>query len=590
MRSTRFWLWLALVAGLGSRLVGIDFGLPLHLHPDEPTQVLTAQHMLTGDLNPHFFRYSSLYIYQLFTLDGAAQLVANLTGYKLRSSDYWIIARIFTAGYGTLTIWAVYLLGQTVISDWTGIVAAWVVAFNPEHIRQSHYATVDIAMTFWIVMALMFAVRAFKRDRASWLALSVTMGLAIGTKFSAIVFAAVACTFLIISLYRVETWEQLNKVQRNGAWILIIIGAILGLAISLLPIDLILQLGKQWSTDGALKPEYISLFNNLIWLWRVTAVACVLIGTLGYWNCRVRRVVYVLFYPLPLTFFAVILATVFITSPYILLDLPVAARDILYEYRHMLLGAAAQLSNNDPIRSELFPIGLFPEPLYYVHWWLGQNGLLVTGFGLVGAVFLGRRATRTNAFLLMALLLFGVTLTRAASKADRYALPFVPLLALWIGVAVESLLRTGRWPLLRASLVFALLAIPLISSWNLLQNEFILPNTNWLAYEWLQRRVEPGSTIVREYSTPDIESGTETYRVIVTQSAFEEHTLDEWQRKGVQYIMIGKLRDSYYRPNASYYGQIVDNYSALDKIGILQVEFQADSHTVGSPIWIYRLP
>jgi hypothetical protein len=57
--------------GLALRLIGIDFGLPLQLHPDEWSQVEIARGMLGGDLNPHFFRYSSLTIYQLFVLDGA---------------------------------------------------------------------------------------------------------------------------------------------------------------------------------------------------------------------------------------------------------------------------------------------------------------------------------------------------------------------------------------------------------------------------------------------------------------------------------------------------------------------------------------
>src|SRR6187399_3320663 len=66
-------VFVLILAG-GLRLVGIDFGLPLQLHPDEWSQVNSARRMLGGDLNPHFFRYPSLTIYQLFVIVGGLEL------------------------------------------------------------------------------------------------------------------------------------------------------------------------------------------------------------------------------------------------------------------------------------------------------------------------------------------------------------------------------------------------------------------------------------------------------------------------------------------------------------------------------------
>jgi hypothetical protein len=46
------------------RLWGINFGLPYLYHPDEPGYVTIAQNIFkTGDLNPHFFNYPSLFFY-----------------------------------------------------------------------------------------------------------------------------------------------------------------------------------------------------------------------------------------------------------------------------------------------------------------------------------------------------------------------------------------------------------------------------------------------------------------------------------------------------------------------------------------------
>jgi hypothetical protein len=99
-----------------------------------------------------------------------------------------------------------------------------------------------------------------------------------------------------------------------------------------------------------------------------------------------------------------------------------------------------------------------------------------------------------------------------------------------------------------------------------------------------------GALIVREDATPDIEDATNAYRVITTQSVFDAKTLDEWQRTGVNYFVVGKLRDSFYRRNATLYPRIVENYAALDEAAILQAQFLPGATVAGPPVWIYRLP
>src|SRR5258708_19727991 len=84
-----------LVLALGLRLIGIGFGLPLQLHPDEWSQVDTARRMLGGDLNPHFFRYSSLTIYQLFVIHAAMEL-ARGAGVALTAPIYLLAGRLLS--------------------------------------------------------------------------------------------------------------------------------------------------------------------------------------------------------------------------------------------------------------------------------------------------------------------------------------------------------------------------------------------------------------------------------------------------------------------------------------------------------------
>jgi len=46
------------------RIWGIDYDLPYIYHPDEPGYIIISQNIFkTGDLNPHFFNYPSLFFY-----------------------------------------------------------------------------------------------------------------------------------------------------------------------------------------------------------------------------------------------------------------------------------------------------------------------------------------------------------------------------------------------------------------------------------------------------------------------------------------------------------------------------------------------
>ncbi len=57
-------LVIILLVALGLRVWAIDFGLPYLYHPDEPSKIEIAQHIVkTGDLNPHYFKKPTLLIY-----------------------------------------------------------------------------------------------------------------------------------------------------------------------------------------------------------------------------------------------------------------------------------------------------------------------------------------------------------------------------------------------------------------------------------------------------------------------------------------------------------------------------------------------
>jgi hypothetical protein len=182
------------------RIVGFGFGTH---YPDEHIVVYHALGFGTGDLNPHMFYYPSLFLYLLFFLYGLFYLGGTLAGAFANSTDFlntfllnpqifYFIGRAANAFLGTLTVWAIFSLGRAYRSRSVGLISALFLAVCFLHVRDSHFATVDISMTFFIVLSLMFLLNG-KRYPAAFVA-----GLAAATKYNAfLLFIPLALAYLI---------------------------------------------------------------------------------------------------------------------------------------------------------------------------------------------------------------------------------------------------------------------------------------------------------------------------------------------------------------------------------------------------------
>jgi 4-amino-4-deoxy-L-arabinose transferase-like glycosyltransferase len=169
-------LLLGVTAGL--RLVGLSWELPnryhyFSYHPDEVFLLIPSfQYFAQGDWNPHFFNYGTLYIYLVgipAVLSGIATNMPNL------GRLYWL-GRLITAllGVGTVALlyFAVCHEGRRL-----AVASAALLAVLPLHVINSHYATVDVPATFWLVLAFLFALRG--AGKPGW-PLAILTGLAVG--------------------------------------------------------------------------------------------------------------------------------------------------------------------------------------------------------------------------------------------------------------------------------------------------------------------------------------------------------------------------------------------------------------------------
>jgi hypothetical protein len=163
------------------RLWGITWGLPdeTHLfsfHPDEYHSLRGALALATGDFNPHFFNYASLYLNIVaFVCNWHASIGGpDLLQALLKSPTAhvemaaWVLdARIVTALFGIATVVIVWLAAFWLLGLRAATAAGLLMAIFPWSVLHSHYATVDVPQAFFITLCVLFSIRFFPKYDAS---------------------------------------------------------------------------------------------------------------------------------------------------------------------------------------------------------------------------------------------------------------------------------------------------------------------------------------------------------------------------------------------------------------------------------------
>jgi len=180
---------LALLLLIITRFVGIAWGYPFLLHPDERNMADAISRLTLEDgLNPHFFAYGQLPLYLVWI------------GYALKSLslypviDSWQAAlglRILSATASVVSGWIVYkLLVRESRSETVALTGLLFWIATPVFIQFAHFGTTESLLALLLLCALWF--------RKRMLITALVIGLAIGIKISAVVL-------LVIPLY--EWWH-----------------------------------------------------------------------------------------------------------------------------------------------------------------------------------------------------------------------------------------------------------------------------------------------------------------------------------------------------------------------------------------------
>jgi len=222
MRPSAFTLAVILAVAALLRFVGIGAGIPFNIGVDEP-EIMSrvVQMMRTGDFNPHFFDYPTLYFYLQLGVAVLRFMVGASLGRwtsldQVDAADFYLPGRAVTALLGTATVLLVYRIGLRWGARHAAL-AAGLMAVMPLHVRESHYVLTDVPVTFFVTLTLLLTLAAHERERASSFAWAGgAAGLAAATKYPGA---------LVIAVPLIAVWMTLGTKPSRFLASLAVVGA-----------------------------------------------------------------------------------------------------------------------------------------------------------------------------------------------------------------------------------------------------------------------------------------------------------------------------------------------------------------------------
>ncbi len=177
-KNTVFFLILIFLVALSIRLIGIQYGYPLLVHPDEENVVHSGLY------------FSPQSKFEMISFNRPAQVQAVLSGAAMRvyskivfKSSIWdvfypkkyhfyIVSRVLVALLGSFVPIVAFFIGKEIKPSMAWL-SAILFCFFPSFVRHSHYATPDILLTLWVMLAMLFSIKyaGGAKEWTLWLAI-----------------------------------------------------------------------------------------------------------------------------------------------------------------------------------------------------------------------------------------------------------------------------------------------------------------------------------------------------------------------------------------------------------------------------------
>ena len=572
------------------RSSGINYGLPLHLHPDEWTQIEPALKMFNWDLNPHVFYYPSFLIYFLFiifkTLNALLPVFFKITASK---SIFYLTGRLVSAVFGTLTVLSVYFIGKKLFDERIALASAFFFSIFSSHIISSHYAIVDIPVTFFICTAIYFCIAITEDDSLKNFILAGVMG---GLS-SSVKYTALLLIFLIYGSFLAGQYSRLQKIgndlkkEKTGFYLLLTLGIIfLGISFFLASSQVFNIFEKVFSYKGRIEKGDLGYYfiGKVISFFGGAGVIFLLLSFPVRYFTTFKKLIYITYLNKKIIFsFLVFAVTFFIISPYILLDFTSFFRDFKFALKVTALGF---------YENKFWVSGDFPPSFISYLRMLTGEGLIFFIFFILGGIV---SWNRKNFIPVSWIVIYFLMISNWKVSMGRFLLPILPFTAIYcaafiffitgkLSLAIRKNTIAKKIVLERAEKTFALLIIIACS---------IVPFKNSIAavklfregstlvkgFSWIENNIKEKSKIVLIGDAPDLKLSDRDYLILLQKPLKENIGPDYFKKTTIDYLVIGVYK---YNEKEVTSGLRPGNYSELIK------EIRPDESFKGPIIKVYK--
>lgn len=192
--NNRFEILMVLFA-LIIRVIGLDYGLPYIYNTDEYKVVNYALKFGSGDLNPKFFEYPSLYLYFMFFVYGIIFIMGKLFGIFKDTADFailyfrdptifYISARFFSVLFGVLNVILIGVLAKKLFGRRVAVLSMILFSVIPYIVEYCKIAKIEMSYLFVSLLFLLVIIKLIETKQEKYFYYSgILLGLGTSLKY-----------------------------------------------------------------------------------------------------------------------------------------------------------------------------------------------------------------------------------------------------------------------------------------------------------------------------------------------------------------------------------------------------------------------
>lgn len=195
-----------------TRFIGINWGLPYPMHPDERNMAVSITQLkcnfndnefkISNCLNPNFYAYGQLPLYIGFFLIKASQIIALQPYAEVTYNEAILSLRFISAISSVITAFFMIKILNLIISPqvksyikkgFREYLIWLVIIFSPYFIQFSHFGTTESILMLLYIIVIFYSLKLLsdKESKRNYILIGLTLGIASGIKLSALLFGIV---------------------------------------------------------------------------------------------------------------------------------------------------------------------------------------------------------------------------------------------------------------------------------------------------------------------------------------------------------------------------------------------------------------